>query len=83
MSAAPGGPADKPGWKGTLLLALFGVVVAIGLCEAVVRLVLPMPPAFSWLRRDGLVLHAPGMRATYFRQEFRTDVSLRLSYMAW
>jgi lysophospholipase L1-like esterase len=76
MTAAPRGRGGKPGWKGTFLLAAFGLFVAIGLCELVVRLALPMPPAFSWLRPDGLVLHAPGMRATYFRQEFRTDVSI-------
>jgi lysophospholipase L1-like esterase len=76
MTAATRDPAEKPGWKGTVLLVAFAFVVAIGLCEAVVRLFLPMPPAFSWLRRDGLVLHAPGMRATYFRQEYRTDVSI-------
>jgi lysophospholipase L1-like esterase len=76
MTEATAGPAERPGWKGTVLLAAFAFVVAVGLCELVVRLLLPMPPAFSWLRRDGLVLHAPGMRATYFRQEYRTEVAI-------
>jgi lysophospholipase L1-like esterase len=68
--------AGSSGWKGAVVLLSVGIVVAFGLCELVVRVVTPMPPAFSWLRSDGLVLHAPGMRATYFRQEFRTDVAI-------
>jgi len=76
MTAETSVPGDAPGWKGILALISFGLLVSIGLCELVVRLAMPMPPAFSWLRPDGLVLHAPGMRATYFRQEYRTEVSI-------
>jgi lysophospholipase L1-like esterase len=76
MTAETSVRGDAPGWKGILALLSFGVLVSISLCELVVRLVTPMPPAFSWLRPDGLVLHAPGMRATYFRQEYRTEVSI-------
>ncbi len=76
MTAPIGSRSAATGWKGGLVLLGFGLVLGTFLCEIAVRLAAPMPPAFSWLRSDGLVLHAPGMRATYFRQEFRTDVEI-------
>jgi len=60
----------------SLGLVAGSIFVGLLLGELVVRWVAPMPPAFSWVREDGLVLHAPGMRGTYVRQEFRVPVSI-------
>jgi lysophospholipase L1-like esterase len=76
MTGEARGSQTEVGWKGTAALMGFGLLAAIGFCELVVRFVMPMPPALSWLRPDGLVLHKPGMRATFFRQEYRTDVAI-------
>ncbi len=70
------GTTGRAGLIGRLALLGFGIASALLIGELAVRLVVPMPPAFSWLRPDGLVLHTPGMHATYFRQEFRTDVRI-------
>jgi lysophospholipase L1-like esterase len=76
MRRNPTPRAGAAGWRSTLALLLGSLVFSLLLAELVVRVVLPLPPGFSYVRSDGLLLHPPLMQATYFRQEFRTDIRI-------
>ena len=57
----------------SLLLALASLLLGLVLAEALLRVFRPQTLGLSMLSEDGLVLHMPGHRALYRREEFTVE----------
>lgn len=59
-----------------LALILGGVLAGAAAAEVILRVFLPQTLGLRWYTREGVMVHVPGLRATYVRPEYRTRVEI-------